>query len=281
MGMAKMLEEGYVLDKNIKTEVLIAAAPDELTAKLISGEVQIAAVPTNLAAVLYNKTKGEVQIAAVNALGNLFVVTNGVEIKEFADLAGKTITTVGQGATPEYALNYMLDKAGIKDKVKINYIAEPLELATMVAGGAVGVAVLPEPFVSVVTMKDINIQSVLNLNDEWNKLNNNQMMAMGCIVVNKKFAEENKAAVNKFLTEYEKSVAFVNKDTAAAAKIIESRGILANAAVTEKAIPNSAIVYKDATANKEAINAYLKILYTYNPASVGGALPDDDFYYKK
>lgn len=281
MGMAKMLEEGYVLDKNIETEVLIAAAPDELTAKLISGEVQIAAVPTNLAAVLYNKTKGEVQIAAVNALGNLFVVTNGVEIKEFADLAGKTITTVGQGATPEYALNYMLDKAGIKDKVKINYIAEPSELATMVAGGAVGVAVLPEPFVSVVTMKDINIQSVLNLNDEWNKLNNNQMMAMGCIVVNKKFAEENKAAVNKFLTEYEKSVAFVNKDTAAAAKIIESRGILANAAVAEKAIPNSAIVYKDATANKEAINAYLKILYTYNPASVGGALPDDDFYYKK
>ncbi len=76
-------------------------------------------------------------------------------------------------------------------------------------------------------------------------------------------------------------MAFVNKDTAAAAKIIESRGILANAAVTEKAIPNSAIVYKDATANKEAINAYLKILYTYNPASVGGALPDDDFYYKK
>ena len=189
MGMAKMLEEGYVMDKNIETNVLIAAAPDELTAKVISGEVQIAAVPTNMAAVLYNKTKGEVQIAAVNALGNLFVLTNGVEINEFSDLAGKTITTIGQGATPEYALNFMLDKAGIKDKVVINYMAEPSELATMVAGGTVDVAVLPEPFVSVVTMKDANIKNALNLNEEWNKLNDNQIMAMGCIVVNKKFAD--------------------------------------------------------------------------------------------
>ena len=260
MGMAKMLEEGYVMDKNIETNVLIAAAPDELTAKVISGEVQI---------------------AAVNALGNLFVLTNGVEINEFSDLAGKTITTIGQGATPEYALNFMLDKAGIKDKVVINYMAEPSELATMVAGGTVDVAVLPEPFVSVVTMKDANIKNALNLNEEWNKLNDNQIMAMGCIVVNKKFAEENKAAVDKFLAEYEKSVEFVNKDVKAAAKIIEAKGILASAAIAEKAIPNSAIVYKDAMANKEAINAYLQILHTSNPASVGGALPDDGFYYKK
>lgn len=281
MGMAKMLEEGYVMDKNIKSNVLIAAAPDELTAKVISGEVQIAAVPTNMAAILYNKTKGNVQIAAVNALGNLFVLTNGVEIKQFSDLAGKTITTIGQGATPEYALNYMLDKAGIKDKVTIHYMAEASELAAMVASGAVSVAVLPEPFVSVVTMKDANVKNALNLNDEWNKLNANQMMAMGCIVVNKKFAEENKAAVDKFLSEYEKSASFVNSDVKAAAKIIEAKGILASAAIAEKAIPNSAIVYKDAVANKAAINAYLKILHTSNPASVGGTLPDDGFYYKK
>ncbi len=214
-------------------------------------------------------------------MGNLFVLTNGVEINEFSDLAGKTITTIGQGATPEYALNFMLDKAGIKDKVVINYMAEPSELATMVAGGTVDVAVLPEPFVSVVTMKDANIKNALNLNEEWNKLNDNQIMAMGCIVVNKKFAEENKAAVDKFLAEYEKSVEFVNKDVKAAAKIIEAKGILASAAIAEKAIPNSAIVYKDAMANKEAINAYLQILHTSNPASVGGALPDDGFYYKK
>lgn len=281
MGMAKMLEEGYVIDENITSNVIISSAPDEVVAKVINGEVDIAAVPTNLAATLYNKTNGNVQIAAVNTLGNLYILTNGVTITQLSDLEGKTIYSSGQGATPEYVLDYILDKAGLKDKVKVVFATEHSELATLIASGKVSIALLPEPFVSTVTSKNENVKIAIDLNDEWNKVTENQEMPMGCLIVNKTFAEENKAAVNEFLKQYEASVEFVNTDIEAAAEIIAQQGILASAELAQKAIPNSAIVYKDAYANKDEINSFLNLLYSYNPSSIGGALPNEDFYYQK
>lgn len=281
MGMAKMLQDNYVIDKNITANVTIASAPDEVAAKLIKGEIDIAAVPTNLASTLYNKTGGKIQIAAINTLGNLFVLTNGEDINSISDLAGKTVYISGQGATPEYVVNYILDKAGIKDKVKIVFATEHSELATLVVSGKASIAVLPEPFVSTVTAKNANVKTALNLNDEWNKVSGGNAMAMGCIVVNKAYAEKNKAAVNEFLKQYEESVNFVNKNTDEAAAIIASKGIIANAALAKKAIPTSAIVYKDAYTNKTEITSFLTLLYNYNPASIGGKLPNEDFYYQK
>jgi NitT/TauT family transport system substrate-binding protein len=281
MGMAKMLEEGYVIDENITSNVIISSAPDEVVAKVINGEVDIAAVPTNLAATLYNKTNGNVQIAAVNTLGNLYILTNGVTITQLSDLEGKTIYSSGQGATPEYVLDYILDKAGLKDKVKVVFAAEHSELATLIASGKVSIALLPEPFVSTVTSKNENVKIAIDLNDEWNKVTENQEMPMGCLIVNKTFAEENKAAVNEFLKQYEASVEFVNTDIEAAAEIIAQQGILATVELAKKAIPSSAIVYKDAYENKDEINSFLNLLYSYNPSSIGGALPNEDFYYQK
>lgn len=281
MGMAKMLQEGYVIDKNITQNITISSAPDEVAAKLIKGEIDIAAVPTNLAATLYNKTDGKIQIAAINTLGNLFVLTNGEDINSLSDLEGKTVYISGQGATPEYVVDYILDKAGIKDKVKIVFATEHSELATLIASGKAKIAVLPEPFVSTVTSKNANIKTALNLNDEWNKVSDGNAMAMGCIVVSKAYAQNNKAAVNEFLKQYEESVNFVNKNIDDASAIIANKGIIASAELAKKAIPNSAIVYKDAFANKTEISSFLTLLYNYNPASVGGAIPNEDFYYQK
>ncbi|MEL7570415.1 MAG: MqnA/MqnD/SBP family protein, partial [Eubacteriaceae bacterium] len=219
--------------------------------------------------------------AAINTLGNLFVLTNGEDINSLSDLAGKTVYISGQGATPEYVVNYILDKAGIKDKVKIVFATEHSELATLVVSGKASIAILPEPFVSTVTAKNANVKIAINLNDEWNKVSGGNAMAMGCIVVNKAYAEKNKAAVNEFLKQYEESVNFVNKNTDEAAAIIANKGIIASAELAKKAIPTSAIVYKDAYGNKAEITSFLTLLYNYNPASIGGALPNEDFYYQK
>lgn len=41
---------------------------------MVKGDLDVAAVPCNLASVLYNKTEGQVVIAAVNTLGVLYIV---------------------------------------------------------------------------------------------------------------------------------------------------------------------------------------------------------------
>ena len=52
-----------------------------------------------------------------------------------------------------------------------------------------------------------------------------------------------------------------------------------NAAVAERAIPNCHIVFVTGDAMRAQIEPLYQLLYDANPASVGGALPDDAFYY--
>ncbi|HOA98227.1 MAG TPA: ABC transporter substrate-binding protein, partial [Acetivibrio saccincola] len=101
------------------------------------------------------------------------------------------------------------------------------------------------------------------------------------IIVQKEFAEKNKELLDKFLDEYKESVNFVNSNTDEAAKLIEKYGILPNAQVAKNAIPYSNIVYRDAIEAKESLQEIYKILYSFEPNSVGGKIADDGFYYKK
>lgn len=82
----------------------------------------MAAVPSNSAAAIYNKTEGGVVVAAVNTLGTLYLIENGDTINSVSDLAGKTINSSGQGAVPEYVLNYILAQSGTEN-VTVNFYA--------------------------------------------------------------------------------------------------------------------------------------------------------------
>lgn len=76
MGMVKLMEENKE-----DYDISLFDAPDQIVSKVVSGEVDAAAVPSNLASVLYNKTKGQVQLVGVNTLGVLYIVENGDTIK--------------------------------------------------------------------------------------------------------------------------------------------------------------------------------------------------------
>jgi NitT/TauT family transport system substrate-binding protein len=281
MGMVQLLEEGHVIDENMNVDYLLLAAPDELTAKVISGEVQIATVPANMAAILYNKTEQGIQAASINTLGNLFVLTNGADIQKIEDLAGQKIYISGQGATPEYATRYLLDKAGIADDVEIEFISEHSELATLLMAGEAQIAVLPEPFVSTVTLKSEEVTVALNLKEVWEELSPDSMLAMTCLIVNKEFAKANPEAVEKFLKAYEGSINYVNTNQDEAAQKMAELEIIGSAEIAKSAIPNCAIVYLDAHENKDALDKYFDVLFEFNPAAVGGSLPDEAFYYQK
>lgn len=261
----------------------LAASPDEAVSKIVSGDADVAAVPTNLAATLYNKTKGNVQLAALTTLGVLSVVTNGENVSAVGELKGKTVVLSGKGAVPEYALNYILKQNGLEagKDVKVEYKAEHAEVASAVIAGKAKIAVLPEPYVTQVTVKNKKAKIALNLTDEWKKASKGaSVLTMGCLIVRKDFAAKNRDAFNTFLKEYKASAEYANSDAASAAELSQKYGIM-DAAVAKKAIPNCSIVYFDGDDMKAKVPDFLKILYQANPKSVGGKLPGDDFYYKK
>lgn len=287
IGMVKLMQDAKSGASAYQYNFTLAGAPDEITAKFASGEVDIAAVPVNLAAALYNKTKGNVQVMAINTLGVLYILENGDTIHSIADLKGKTIYATGKGATPEYILNYLLEQNGLDPKkdVTIAYKTEHAELATLMASGKADICMLPEPNVTSVLRENKDIRRALNLTAEWDKATEKagekSTLAQGCIIVNKAFAEKNAEAVNKFLTEYKASVDYVTGSAVDASLLVEEFGIMPKALIAELAIPNCNIIFLEGDTMKTTMQANLSVLFKASPKSIGGAMPGDDFYYSR
>lgn len=274
MGMVKLAEKQNYPNYTVSIE----ASPDALNPRIISGEVDVAAVPVNLASVLYNKLDGDISVLAVSTLGVLYVVEAGSEVNSVADLAGKTVYATGQGATPEYILNYLLDKNGVAGSVEVNYVGEHAALATMLADGSAEIGMLPEPNVTSTLAGNDNLRIALNLTEEWNKVCSTELV-QGVVIARKSFVNEHPEAIEQFLREYEKSSAFVNENIDEAAKLIVDAGILGNVEIAKKAIPNCNISFSKGEAMHKAVEGMLAVLFEANPKSIGGKLPDKDFYY--
>lgn len=262
----------------------IAASADEITPKLIQGELDIAAVPANLASVLYNNTEGKLQVLAINTLGVLYLVESGDTVHSVEDLRGKTIYSSGKGSTPEYALSYLLSQNGIdpEQDVSIQWKSEHSECVAALAAEENAIAMLPQPFVTTAQAKNEGIRVALDLNEEWEKLSSEgdqkATLITGVVVARKEFTEEHPALVQQFLKEYEASVDYVNSDTEGAAALVGSYDIVPEA-VAKKALPECNITFVAGAELKEKLSGYLQVLFDQNPKAIGGKLPGDDFYY--
>ena len=259
-----------------------ATAPTEIVAKISNGEADIAAVSTNLAAALYNKTQGGVKVLCVNTLGVLNVLDNtGAEIKALSDLKGRRIVTTGQGANPEYIINYLLRLDGLdpESDVEIEYKADGSELTAVWASDPEAVIIAPQPVATAIVGKYEGASLALSLTGEWERLSPDSELMMGCMIVRSAFLEEHPETVNHFMMVYSQSVEDALRDPAATGELCERYGIVASAKMAQAAIPHCSLCFVTGKALREGLGGYLQVLYEANPASVGGALPGDDFWY--
>lgn len=278
MGLTKLMDRTE--SEDLFYDFTIAAAVDEISPMIIQGNTDICCVPANLGAVLFNKTEGGVEVLAVNTLGVLYLCENGNTVAQMSDLRGKTIYSAGKGATPEYALNYILSENGINPEtdVTIEWKSEHAECVAALAADEDGVAMLPQPFATVAQSQNENINVVIDLNEEWDKLENGSGLITGAVIARTEFVEQYPDVVNRFLSDYMASVDYVNNNVAEAAQLVEKYGII-NAAVAEKAIPKCNIVCITGEEMKEKLSGYYDVLFEQKPESVGGAVPADSFYY--
>lgn len=283
MGLVNLLDMEQQGTAALDYDLQLYGTADEIVPGLIKGELDMAAIPANLAAALYQKTKGGIQVMAVNTLGVLYVVEKGDTVHSMADLAGRTILSTGKGTTPEYLLRYLLEKNGLDpDKdVKIQYCSEATEVtAQMAAAQKDAIAVLPQPYVTAAGMKDPSLRVALDLTAEWDKVSDSQLVT-GVTVVRTQYAQEHPDVVEVFLQEYAQSVRTANTDLDRTAALCEQQGVVAKAAIAKKALPACNIVCRTGDEMQKDISAYLSVLCAADPAAVGGKLPDEGFYWKK
>ena len=284
IGAAYFMDQASSNAYPIEYNFTMESDPTNIVSALISGSLDIAAVPTNVAAVLYNKTSGNVKIAAINTLGVLYILEKGDSIKSISDLAGKTIYATGQGANPEYVLNYILTQNGLEPgkDVTIAYMASD-ELTAQMAAGNLDICMLPVPAVTTVLIKNTEIRKALDLTKEWDAISTDgSVLSQGCVVFRSDKVDE--AALNAFLNEYEASINYTN-DTAnldAVAALAVKFEIVGSEAIAKDAIPDCNIVFvSGAETMKSYLAEYFNVLFAAAPNSIGGSLPGDDFYYDR
>ena len=285
MGMVSFMDQadqGEITEETYDFQIV--ASPDEVSPAIAQGTADIAAVPANLASVLYQKTNGGVQVLTINTLGVLYLVENGDQIQSISDLKGKTIYASGKGATPEYALNYILKENGLTpgEDVQIEWKSEHTECVAALAEHEDAAALLPQPFVTTAQSKNDSLRVALDLTEEWDKIQKdnggNSSLVTGVTVVRTEFAQEHPEIVEDFMERYQESVTFVNDHVEDAAKLIGNYDIIPEE-IAKKALPECNIVYIDGAEMKEKLSGYLEVLEQENPQAVGGALPTDEFYY--
>ena len=282
IGLVNMMQESEDGELPLNTEFTMATTADEITAKMVSGDMDIALIPANLASVLYNKTEGAVSVIDINTLGVLYGVTGDESVNSPEDLKGKTVYMTGQGSTPEFALNYILEENGLSGDVNIEFKNEATEIAALLNADPTGTAILPQPFATVCLKQNEGLREFLDLNEEWDKCpdSGDSMLLTGVTVERTEFLEEHAedGLMDAFISTQRLSTEAASQDTAHTAELVAKAGIIEKAAIAEKAIPKCGIACITGEEMKGALSGYLTVLYNANAASVGGALPEDIFY---
>lgn len=260
----------------------MAGSNDEVVAAIARGEADMAAVATNMAAALYQKTQGGVTVLAVNTLGVLSLLTSGEALVSAADLKGRTVYSIGQGANPEYILRYVLCENGLDPDrdVTLRFVGDGSELMGVWQSEPDAVIMAPQPAATAMLMQYEGSRLCLDMTEEWNRVSGGEStLMMGCVIVRSAFLAEHQGAVDTFLREYAASIEAAQNDTAATAVLCERYGLLPKAALAEQAIPHCGLTFVSGSTMKAQLGGYLQVMFDADAKSVGGKLPDDGFYY--
>ena len=280
MGAVQLMKEA---DEGTYANYHFTLTPEvsDIVARLSNGDLDIGALPTNVAANLYNKTNGEVKIIAVNCLSVSYILENGDTVHSIRDLKGKTLYCNGQGSNPEYIINYVLRQNGLEPGKDVDVqFRDASEIATNMIQGKIDLCMLPVPAVTTILMKNKDVRNAIDVGAAYSEVTHDGSgVSMGCLAARTKFIEEHPEAIDEFLKNYEKGIEEVLKDQDSAAQLIAEYEITGSAEIAKLAIPDAAIVCIYGSELRSTLEGFFQVLYDADPASVGGKMPGDDFYY--
>ena len=140
--------------------------------------------------------------------------------------------------------------------------------------------VLPQPFATAACVKNEALKAVIDLTDVWaSSVDDGSQLLTGVTIVRNEFLAEHPEAVAEFIAQQAASVDAANADPAGVAPLVVAAGIIDAEPVAAKAIPSCHLVCITGAEMQSALSGYLQTLFDSDPASVGGALPTDSFYF--
>ncbi len=244
-------------------QVEVFPSPNEAVARLVKGELDMIALPANAAATLYNKGV-EIKVVAIIGEGMLSIVSTNSN--------ASTLYVPGTGGTPDHMASLLY-----KEYEKEYSVTAPAQLAQLVIAGKAELAILPEPFVTMILSKNANAKIISNVQERWTELTGQSQYPMSVLVVKSSFAQEHPVLISKVKEAYKNSIKTILEDPETAGQKIEEIGIM-KAQMATPALSNCALVFKDGKEAKEELLAYYSTLLTLEPDAIGSKIPDEGLW---
>jgi len=282
IAAAKLIKEKPEIKAGYNVNYTVEKNSESLSTSVMKGEPDIAVVPSNLAAIAFNKNK-QYKIAGTVGFGSFYIGSTN-ENQTVDNLKGKEVYNIGKGLTPDIIARTILKDKGIDvDKdINFSYVDGVNELAPIILSGKTQYAVIPEPALSTVQMKNDKFKVMLDLNEEWKKINNSEFgYPQSTIIVKKDLYENNKEFVKAFLDKVKAGIEWAYTDKETLGTYCEEIGISAKKPIIVKALDKSNIKYVDIKDSSKEYKTYFEKLNQFDPKTIGGSIPNDEIFMEK
>lgn len=272
-----------------EVEFVLWSNPDQLRALTLSGQADFLAVPTNVAANLYNRGVS-LKLVNVSQWGVLWMISRNPELKTLADFKGEEIAIPFRADMPDIIFTHLAEKQGINPKqdFKLNYSATPMDAMQLLILRRVDHALLAEPAVSMALRKTQSfpvsiiapeLHRSVDLQQEWGRLNQSEARIPQAGIAALGATAHNPELITAFEAAYAEANRWcVDNPTACASEVSAQIKLLLPEAIADS-LQAQNTHYATAAQARSELEDFYQLLLDKQPASVGGKLPDADFYF--
>lgn len=287
-GLIHLLANDSLAELADEVEFILWSNPDQLRALALNGKVDFIAMPTNVAANLYNRG-APLKLLNISQWGALWMISRDPNMKTLADFKGQEIAIPFRADMPDIVFTHLAERQDLtpnKD-FKLNYTATPMDAMQLLIMRRIDHALLSEPAVSMALRKTKSfpvsliapeLHRSVNLQQEWSRIMGTEarIPQAGIAVMGNK--ADNPQLVARFEEAYAKATRWCQENQQKCAEEVAEKIPMLSAEAVADALAAQGNYYSTAFDAKQELEAFLEILLAKQPASVGGKLPNADFY---
>lgn len=284
MPMAYIAKNNLLKDHAESVELLVWNNPDQLRAQMSGEDVDFISLPSNTASIFYNKGVA-LKFLKVAIWKVFYIVSEDTEVSSLTDLRGKTVYVPFRGDQPDLVFQTLCRAAGldIAEDLEIRYVPSPLDITMNLIGGEAEYGLMIEPIATIARMKGAqmgkDIRRVVDLQEEWGRYMETDPLFPNAGVAAMPGIAASPEIVDAFAAAYDEAVAWVKANPAEAGEIAAEYVKGVNAAAFSRSLEYTVFEPVDTAEAREDLERMYRSFLELNPASIGGKLPDDGFYY--
>lgn len=273
VSLVGILEDKVETESELKVDFW--SSFDQITAQLVTKDVDIVIVPVALGELLYDKGM-DVQLTAVTLWKSFYLIAKDVEAESFADLAKVEIyTPQGKGQTGDVLMRYEFNRLGI-DNFSIKY-AKPPEIIGLMAKGKVKAAVLPEPFVTLALKKVPGTSIMFDMQKIWGDQTGVYRVPITGVFVRGEALEERPLEIVSALNAIKESIHYAMNNQDQALELTTKYFSGMPTPVMKESLSRSEYGYSTVLRVSDEVSSFMKTIHAIDPSI---PITDEGFYAK-